>query len=395
MIAALEQPDADGETATMEVPSVEPDENGGLEGASSQGQGKGSRWNSMKHGLMAKELLPDDLAEEARQYTVMLTEHFKPTCPYERKQISIMGRAGAQLERLRALKVVDLQRAMDRAAVCWESDACAGVDKIASRLSREPFRVSRALARTKQGAEWLLQTWNGLRSVLDANRGWDEAQCSLALDMLGTRHELRIDGGSLSPESDHATLAAVVKGEVKRLEGLLKSHRFGLDWGAQMMAKAGMPGEEDLESKKHRKYEASARREYELAKAELLASQARVAAGESSAPPAAPVASTRARDSGYDFDSDHDADREQDSGPVASELLRMGSKLDTALADPAPADEEPEAETASVEVVQRAIVASSVSRAAVAPKPRMNRRLRRALAKQAEQADRRKTRPLL
>ena len=42
---------------------------------------------------------------------------------------------------------------------------------------------------------------------------------------------------------------------------------------------AGMPGEEDLETKKHRKYENSARREYELAKADLLASQKRGATG--------------------------------------------------------------------------------------------------------------------
>ena len=51
------------------------------------------------------------------------------------------------------------------------------------------MRVSKALARSKQGVDRLPLAWEGLRTALDGN-GWDEARCDLARDMLGIRVEL-------------------------------------------------------------------------------------------------------------------------------------------------------------------------------------------------------------
>ncbi len=149
MIAEHDRPDADTDGDVSEVPIIDPEGAGGPEEAPSKE--KGSRWNAVQHGLMAKELLPEPLASEVKQWTAILTDRFRPATPYEVAQIAIMGRAGAQLERLRNLRVVDMQRAMDRAALCWDTDRCSFTDKIAARLSKDPMRVSRALARTKQG----------------------------------------------------------------------------------------------------------------------------------------------------------------------------------------------------------------------------------------------------
>ena len=114
MIADIDRPDADIEADVQEVPINESEGPAGSDEAPSKG--KGSRWNSLKHSLMAKVLFTDSLAGEIERFTAILTERFLPKTPYEFAQIAIMGRAGAQLERLRQLKVADMQRAMDRAA---------------------------------------------------------------------------------------------------------------------------------------------------------------------------------------------------------------------------------------------------------------------------------------
>jgi hypothetical protein len=415
MVVTIDQPDAETAAAETEVRSGNPVGGDTPEGASSKG--KGSRWNSLKHGLMAKDLLPEDLAEEVKKLRAILTDHFKPQNPYEFEQILIMGRAGAQLERLRQLRLVDMQRAMDRAELCWDSDRCVYSDALASRISRDPFRISRALARSKQGAEWLLRNLVDLRGILDSHGGWDEGQRRLAQDVLGIRHELRSPGGKISTETDARTLAAVVDHEIDRLQRLLENSLLALDGGAQAIAMVGMPGEEDPDSKKHRKYEASARREYEQAKADLLASQARVAAGDNSPAPAPPPV-TSPYDMGPDPDFDPEPDPEPEPEPAPqpapSELQMLRSKLDTVLPEPESAPEERSADATSFRLVevapavepvslaelaavlpQTACVASSASRAAVAPKPRPDRRVRRAQEKLAREAARRKARPLL
>ena len=109
----------------------------------------------------------------------------------------------------------------------------------------------------------------------------------------------------------------MVDREINRLQRLLQSHLIILDDGAQAMAMAGMPSaEEDPESKNHRKYETDARREYELAKADLLASQRRGTTGVADPVPAAatsPVATPR------DMDPDRNFEPEPEPAPEPEE----------------------------------------------------------------------------
>ena len=123
MIAEHDRAQADTDAdATMEDLIGERDGADGADEASSKG--KGSKWNAVQHGLMAKELFPEPLASEVRHWTAILADRFRPATPYEWAQITIMGRSGAQLERLRKLRLVDMQRAMDRAELCWDSVQC-------------------------------------------------------------------------------------------------------------------------------------------------------------------------------------------------------------------------------------------------------------------------------
>ena len=345
MPAVLDETDATAREASID--DCEAD--GGPEGAGPER--KGSRWNAIKHSLMAKKLLNEDLAAECRRLTALFTDHYLPTSPYEVRQVAIMGRAGAQLDRLSKLRLIDMQRGIDRASVCWNSDIYESICKIASRLSRDPARIVTTLAQTKQGAEWLSRNLRGLLQVR----------------------------------------------EVERLEGLIEDSLTALDWGAQMMAMAGMPGEPDADSRQHRKYENSARREYELAKADLLASRARGEAGtadpapEGAAPPV--VASC-----GMDGDPDPEEESEPEPTPRA---VASAAAWEERPVDPTPwrfTEVAPEAEPVSLREVaavqpEQARVANNASRAAAPNQGRnRDRRKQHTLQKAARRAARRKGR---
>ena len=101
---------------------------------------------------MAKKLFTEDLLIEIDRLRTLFTAHFRPACPFEFEQVAIMGRAGAQLERLQQLRLADMQRMMDRAELCFEQDRRAATEKLAARISRHPSRIAGELAQTKQGA---------------------------------------------------------------------------------------------------------------------------------------------------------------------------------------------------------------------------------------------------
>src|SRR5207253_2015559 len=81
-----------------------------------------SKRNSLQHGLMAKVVLPDDLAAAVVARTAALAAEFLPTSPHEAWLVGEMARAIAKLDRCAEMTIVDLQRSMDRAAICWDDD---------------------------------------------------------------------------------------------------------------------------------------------------------------------------------------------------------------------------------------------------------------------------------
>ena len=339
---------------------------------------------------MAKKLFTEDLLVEIDRLRTLFTDHYRPACPFEFEQVAIMGRAGAQLERLQKLRVADMQRVMDRAELFFDADRPVTVEKLASRISRDPSRIAGELAQTKQGAEWLIGVLMGLLRIWRSDQIWNERQCRLASDALGIRIELRSQGEV--SEAEARSLAERAEAEIQRLEEDLESHLIALDAGAQAMAMAGMPGAPDLETKQHRKYESTVRREYELARAALLASQARSLA-EAVDPSAEvqqpPVASHRGPDRWSDPEPDFKWEDEADSEPAAEapEVEESGLEVveDTPGVEPVAVDEPAAAQA------QAARVIPSVSKAA-AVNDYQARQRRRAMQKAARKAARRKGR---
>jgi hypothetical protein len=112
--------------AALEAPLFYPQDS--APGGDGSTKRRGSKWNAVRHGMMAKTLFPVDLEAQIARCTAILTEHDKPATPYEVRLVNEMGRASAQVAHGRNLKVLDQQRAMDWAVQSRaEADAAAAV----------------------------------------------------------------------------------------------------------------------------------------------------------------------------------------------------------------------------------------------------------------------------
>src|SRR3954454_22314359 len=81
-----------------------------------------AKFNSMKHGLRAKVLLPAELVAAYEAHKAELTRQFAPATQYEAWLVGEMAMAMARLDRCADMSVCDLQRCLDIAAFDWDDD---------------------------------------------------------------------------------------------------------------------------------------------------------------------------------------------------------------------------------------------------------------------------------
>ncbi len=233
-----------------------------------EGRARSAR-NSLKHGLRAKTLLPHDLAAAVERRTAEFVEQFEPRTRYEVWLVGQMALAAARLDRCAEMSIVDLQRGIDRAGPCWDDDRRAAVEDLGARLPKDPARVSRALRRCKQGADWLIERWEALGEIVAVNGRWSDDQRRLAFDLLGVPADLRDGSRKVPPAADAEGLAALVSREVADLRQRQEDYLDESDEAERGMAAWGMPLEEDPFTARLRKYERSCRGDLNRALAEL------------------------------------------------------------------------------------------------------------------------------
>src|SRR5262245_8080201 len=66
-----------------------------------------SKRNAIKHGLRAKSLLPEDLADAVAKRTEQFAEEFAPETAYEEFLVGQMALASVRLDRCAELSMVD------------------------------------------------------------------------------------------------------------------------------------------------------------------------------------------------------------------------------------------------------------------------------------------------
>ncbi len=326
-----------------------------------------SRRSSLKHGLCSKEVLPDDLAAIVARRTAEFVAEFQPRSPYEQFLVREMALASARLDRCAAMTIVDIGRGIERALLCWDHDRRMAVEELGARLAKDPARVAWSLRGCTQGADWLIERWEALGTILKNTGTWTEEQRRLAFDMLGVAPALREGSDAVPPPDDVPGMAALVAREVERLRARQEEALDRLDRTRRAMAADGMPLEEDAATARLRKYEGSCRRAFNAARAELLRLREAKAAPEPSK--AGPPPSHRAPLS--DAAVDYLAKRARVANEVRAEAR---------------------AAQAQAAIVERpaAAPAPAPSRSAMVPAAApLNRRERRAQAKRDRQAARR------
>ncbi len=103
-----------------------------------------------------------------------------------------------------------------RAEHFWDDDRRDDAIKLGERLASNPEFIANQLKRTPHGCDWMIDRWSRLARIADVDKVWDDAQRSLAFDLLGTRLEdrnrpigetLDIEGRLVVDLTDLATLA--------------------------------------------------------------------------------------------------------------------------------------------------------------------------------------------
>jgi hypothetical protein len=349
-----------------------------------------SRRNALKDGLTSKVVFTADLAAEVERCTALLTEVYQPTNDYEKKLIGDMGRSSAQLEEIAKQKIMDHTRIMDRAREHWDDDRRTYVADLGTKLPRQPSRVTEALGNTKQGLEWLLNRWNTLDSILRHAGEWDEAQRQVAFDLLGIDHALRPGNPMVPAGTDTVGLAALVADQIDALNTLLEAS-LEKDAQDQSFAMMGILLEEDAATKRLRRNERDARRDYRYARAELdrVRAEAARASGSGIGGAAAPAAPSPAAQSGYRSQAQSRPQAPITPRPVVSRAAAAFMDEEMSLLPRAKVITPRTAAPAAATATATATAAPAPSSAATKPLPR---RVRKERAKKARQAARQQAR---
>src|SRR5262249_10218983 len=171
-----------------------------------------------------------------------------------------------RVERCRAMEAETRAEVARRAEESWDDDRRGASEKRAAGLARRPEGGARELATTLQGLDLLLERWAALAAALE-KRDWNEAERSLALDLMGVPRALREAPTALDAGRDglRRFVAEQVAGLESRRPAL--EERDGREQAAAML---GL-GEPSDALKRLRRYESACHRRLQWAYRRLQA----------------------------------------------------------------------------------------------------------------------------
>ena len=228
-----------------------------------------SRENAIKSSMRSKVVFSKDMASRILERNRILNAQFRPQTRYELMLIADMALARARMDLAAELQVENEDRYIDRTIDYWDHDQETRALELRAKLSRNPERIAHALSGFKQGADLMINAWKGLAASLQVTGDWDEQQRELSLDLRGVPRVLRVGNWLFPPTVDQAMLAATAAREIARLQAKKDDWLDEHDEYNQDDALSGVFPEDDPTSKRLRRYEAMARREYDKAFAEL------------------------------------------------------------------------------------------------------------------------------
>jgi hypothetical protein len=150
-----------------------------------------SRRNALKHGLSgAGIVLPDEEQAAIKERVEHWHSSLRPFEVIDLWLVEDVATEAVRVERCRAMEAETRAEDARRADESWDDDRRVAAEKRAAGLARRPEVVSRELATTLQGLDLLLERWAALAAALE-KRDWNDAERSLALDLMGVPRALR------------------------------------------------------------------------------------------------------------------------------------------------------------------------------------------------------------
>jgi hypothetical protein len=125
-----------------------------------------------------------------------------------------------------------------RASLCWDIDRRLAVELLAEKISKKPVQVVARLKESRHGCEWLLDRWRALGEVLEVEGKWNDAQRSLAFDMMGIVPEAR--HGEPWQRARHDSPQALVAREIEILNRLKACSLDAIDAQDRRLAEQGL-----------------------------------------------------------------------------------------------------------------------------------------------------------
>jgi hypothetical protein len=229
-----------------------------------------ARENAVGESLFSKVVFSRKMAISILDRNVLLSSQFPPRSQYEVMLVANMALARARMDRVAVLQVDNCDHSIDRYTKFWREGQEARALKLLARLPKDPPQMAHALSGFKQGAELMIQRWQGLAAVAASGVDWDEEQGRLSLDLRGIPVVLRAGNSTLLPPAgDTAGQAALAVREIARLQEKLESWLDEQDVYSQEEALAGLAPEVDPTTKRLDRYEAIFKRDYQKAEDEL------------------------------------------------------------------------------------------------------------------------------
>jgi hypothetical protein len=221
------------------------------------------RRNALREGRRSMSEFPPEMQVRIDAHEAELREELKPRTPLERAIVLEIARGKVQNDDCHTALMLDAQRVRASADDgTWDENRREHINNIGARLSRDAPRVAPNLVRTKQGAEWCLVRWRGLRDSVRHNGRFSEPQRQLAFDLLGIEPILRDNPYTVPECDDPKGIQALIDREMARLEKRIEVDLETRDATARSLAQLGRPPEPDAATRRAKSDEARAYKRY-------------------------------------------------------------------------------------------------------------------------------------
>ncbi len=333
-----------------------------------------SRGNALTHGLTATLLAEEKQAAVTARYEEW-KPWIKPEGPVQEYELQNAVEASLRVENCRSREKV---RQADLAAIAvefgpkWEIDRQREADRLGRSLKRNPEEAALQLRMTPAGRKWLIGQWKTLIMAVAEGRTkpWSDAESHQALDLMGKTRLMRdLLLEQANPFADRATTRALILEEIAALEAENQDADHEMTRLRNLHVN-GLIFETDATLVLIRRYETSAHRQYE--KSMKAIAKAKAAPTTTQFRPASPSAVV--------------------TDPVSRNCETKPIPISVPDEKEEPLFEAPDCETKPIPApspTPRVHIVPAKPAETAAKTPVGNRRMRRALEKQAREQERR------